>query len=328
MFEKRKIFGPLLISLTFIGLTFPAQAKVCGHVAALKGRVHKLLLKTKPQKVKRGSKVCEGETLRAGKDSYAKVVMPDKNVLTLKSESQLKISEYVFQPKKGKKKVIIDLIYGRVRSKVNQKYHGVQSFEVRTKSAVAGVRGTDFLTEFNAQSGEATVVTFEGLVEMGQLGPKGKITQRTMVRPGFTAKVKKNQPQKVKSRRLPASELKRFNQETRVEPTAKGAQLGKKNKAVFVKKDRLKALGQTLGKGHPKAPGSRKRQFGFKGQKSKLGQGPSGPSGDRFGSIRGPQRRPSSRIPQRLKSQPPVPPPGSGAAPPPPSGMSPPPPPP
>ena len=63
----------------------------------------------------------------------------------------------------SKKKILINLIYGKLRANVQKdsyKNTPDNQFRVKTKTAVAGVRGTQFLTSFNQQSGLSEVVTF------------------------------------------------------------------------------------------------------------------------------------------------------------------------
>jgi hypothetical protein len=67
---------------------------------------------------------------------------------------------------------MLTLMYGKLRAQVNKdnKYDGKDnSFNIRTKAAVAGVRGTDFVTTFypGEKSWLSEVYTFEGKVEFG-----------------------------------------------------------------------------------------------------------------------------------------------------------------
>jgi len=160
-----------------------AQA-VHGVLRVVKGDVQIKSAKTgQNAKARVGEKVFPKDTVITGKDARAKIVMVDNNEINVSPESQIEIQNYEYDPAAGKKDVLLNVIYGKVRSKVEQKYDGKTSkFQIKTPSAVAGVRGTDFLTGHVA--GVTNVVTFEGKVEFGPPG----VTPVT-VTPGMTASV-------------------------------------------------------------------------------------------------------------------------------------------
>lgn len=185
-----------LVCVLSLALPTDAWAKVHGVFRVVKGQVQ--VKSGKNGKIKRakiGQKVFPKDTIITGKDSRAKVIMVDKNVINISPDSQLEIENYEFEPEKGKKNVLLNVLYGKVRSKVNQKYDGEKAkFQVKTKSAVAGVRGTDFLAGFNRQTQQSQVVTFEGEVSFGQPGPGGTIKNPVAVKVGQMADVTGNSP--------------------------------------------------------------------------------------------------------------------------------------
>jgi len=85
----------------------------------------------------------------------------------------------------GKAGTTLDLARGEVRANVNRKYSGQsgETFEVKTKNAVAGVRGTVFVTRFDAKLGKSEIATIKGAVEVrNALG--GANMAAVMVKPG------------------------------------------------------------------------------------------------------------------------------------------------
>jgi hypothetical protein len=171
--------------------------------------------KLMPAKV--GMKVVQTDTIIAGKDARAKVVMTDKNVLNISPDSKIVIEKYVPDQAKGDKNVVLNVLYGKVRSTVNQKYDGEkEKFHVKTPSAVAGVRGTDFISSYNSQSKQAEFVTFEGKVEVGNLGAGGKIVDSVFVNPGqMTASVNGAPPDIPVE--VPKTELAKMQNETKAD---------------------------------------------------------------------------------------------------------------
>lgn len=160
-------------------------AKVYGVLRVVKGKVQIKDSKDKVKKARIGQKVYPKDTIITEKDSRAKIVMVDKNEINVSPESQVVIQNYEFDPKSGKKDVLLNVIYGKIRNKVKQKYNGdTAKFQVKTKSAVAGVRGTDFLTSFNPKNNATNVVTFTGQVAFGTPKPGGGIANAVNVNPG------------------------------------------------------------------------------------------------------------------------------------------------
>jgi hypothetical protein len=180
----------LLIGLILLALT-PSFALAKGHgvFRVVKGDVQVKSGKSgKTSKAKIGQKVFPKDTVIAGDKSRAKIIMVDKNVLNVSPNSKIEIEAYEFDPAKKKKNVLLNVIYGKVRSKVKQKYDGKgNKFQVKTKSAVAGVRGTDFVTGYNPSNNQSTVVTFEGKVEFGTPGAGGVIQNPVAVNAGQVA---------------------------------------------------------------------------------------------------------------------------------------------
>jgi hypothetical protein len=155
-------FGSLLV---LSALPLHAQ-NVNGTLRVVKGDVQIKSGKTgQTAKARLGTQVFPKDVIITGADSRAKIVMVDNNEINISPDSQLEIKHYEFDPNQGKKEVLLNVLYGKVRNKVEQHYDGKTSkFEVKTPAAVAGVRGTDFMTSYDRASGESQVVTFRGAV--------------------------------------------------------------------------------------------------------------------------------------------------------------------
>lgn len=184
---RRILLLPLVAAC--IGVLLPAIADampVHGVLRVVKGNVQVKSGKSgKITKARLGQKVFPKDTIITAKDSRAKVVMVDKNVINVSPASEVVFQDYEYDPDKNKKNVLLNVLYGKVRSKVNQKYDGkTTKFQVKTPSAVAGVRGTDFFASYSVSSKATEVVTFEGEVSFGLPGPNGEIRNPVAVRVG------------------------------------------------------------------------------------------------------------------------------------------------
>ena len=182
---KAIVLSSLFFTFTFSNKANAAES-VHGVLRVVKGDVQiKAAKDGSTSKARLGGKIFPKDTIITGKDARAKIVMTDNNEINVSPDSQLVLQSYVYEPEKGKKDVLLNVIYGKVRSKVEQKYDGQQSkFQVKTPSAVAGVRGTDFMTSFNNVNGTSQVVTFEGEVAFGKPGPNNSILGQVTVSPG------------------------------------------------------------------------------------------------------------------------------------------------
>jgi hypothetical protein len=212
-----------LLSLCFVGV---ANAQnVHGILKVVKGDVQIKSAKSGQNvKARIGEKVFPKDVIITGKDARAKVVMVDNNEINVSPESQVEIQHYEFNPNEGKKDVLLNVIYGKVRSKVEQKYDGkTTKFQIKTPSAVAGVRGTDFMMGYSQASHQSNVITFQGRVDFGMPGPGGTIMNPVSVTPGTQASASPGAaPSDPKP--VPKEELAKMDNDTKADtPKADGA---------------------------------------------------------------------------------------------------------
>lgn len=123
----------------------------------------------------KGLKIFENDRIATDEDSKIKVVFTQtKDELHINASSSVFIQKYL-HPNESEdnpeyKKTVIKLDLGRVRirtSKTAPKYdHERNTFEVKTKTAVAGVRGTDFVVSYDEHDKASVVQTLAGAVEM------------------------------------------------------------------------------------------------------------------------------------------------------------------
>ena len=190
-------FRAFALLLIFSSVALPSLSwaqTIHGVFRVVKGDIKVISKSGQETKAKIGQKVFPSDRIRAGVDSRAKIVMVDKNELNISPDSEIVIENYQFKPEENKKNVLINVLYGKVRTKVEQKYDGENKFQIKTPTAVAGVRGTDFITGFNRIERRTLIITFEGKVEFGQLGPGGAILNPVIVKVGETTSVVGNAP--------------------------------------------------------------------------------------------------------------------------------------
>lgn len=135
-----------------------------GVVLLSKGNVKLTSTSGVDQAVAVGMDVSEGDKLTTGPESSAKIVTLNRNVIVIGEKSEIVFEKYQHENEK-QKAVIIDVKAGSVRSSIKDKYDGKDEYyHMKTPSAVAGVRGTDFYVEYDVASKENVICTFEGKV--------------------------------------------------------------------------------------------------------------------------------------------------------------------
>ncbi len=210
------LLGTMLISTNLF-------AADCGRFSVVKGDVtYKEKDKGDFSKARINKKICQGDTVKTGSDSRTKIVMADQNEINLSPETEMTLEVYANKPETGEKKVLLNVLYGKMRSNVKQKYQddSESHYRVKTKSAVAGVRGTEFLASYDRASGKSEVVTFKGEVAVGEI-KGGQLVVQVTVKPGqFTsnrAGARMSEP-----KQLPARQLAQLNRETQLsDPTSR-----------------------------------------------------------------------------------------------------------
>jgi hypothetical protein len=213
------------LAFAFVVFTFgvffsTAQAQsLQGVFMVVKGDIKIQTPDGKSESAKVGKKVSSGDTIVSGADSRAKIVMADKNVINISPDSKITIEKYE-NDGKDKKNVELKVEYGKIRASVEQKYDGEKSkFNIKTPSAVAGVRGTDFLTGYSRANRTTSVITFSGTVAVGKPGPGGTIQNPVFVQQGQMTNAAANgsiEPPKA----VPKDELNKMNSETNAGPNS------------------------------------------------------------------------------------------------------------
>lgn len=149
-----------------------AQDAAAGHISRLAGGV---------VVVRHGAEMALGidgaidvaDTIRTSADGRAEITFTDGSILTVGPESEVEVS--FFAPEASESTALFDLISGIARLTVN-KATGWGRFEVRTTTAVASVRGTDYLVE--ALPEKSAVFVAEGRVAVSSRAGAGTIILR------------------------------------------------------------------------------------------------------------------------------------------------------
>lgn len=137
------------------------------------------------RQAKKGDDVQFWDVVQTSRRSSIKLRYPDGSVVVVGRDTK-----FTVQPKQqGTQYNQLD--WGQVRAQVtkedNPSPKAPPRFVIRTKTATMGVRGTDFVAGFDAQSGQASLHTIEGTVDMAADESKVMSWQGTPITAGHDA---------------------------------------------------------------------------------------------------------------------------------------------
>ena len=124
-----------------------------------------------------------GDALNTGSDGLASVGLDDAKIVTLQNDSR---AEFV----KNRKHLELKLTKGAVFFNVTQKLRDDETFEIKTSTMTAGIRGTSGMIYFDsADNGRESLVITDGVVEVSATNPDTGETKTEKVEAGQQVKV-------------------------------------------------------------------------------------------------------------------------------------------
>lgn len=120
-----------------------------------------------------GDELSEGAVISVEKAGLANIHFPDGSVARLDGGTKLVMENGNFDPKSGALSVTLNLVWGRVWSKIVGLATPESHWEVKTSTAVATVRGTAFGVEY-MEEGKSNIVGYENKVEVTMIDPDTK----------------------------------------------------------------------------------------------------------------------------------------------------------
>jgi hypothetical protein len=162
MSPKRLSYGLLLACLMLPAMSNAQAQNDAGRLVASAGRVEaKLPGASSWAPLVLMQPVPQGSTIRTLADSRARFLMSDSTILILGPGSELEISEYSFS--KDRVNSLLTLFSGKLLAAVAKLFNLEKSkYEIRTPTAVAGVRGTYFYLEVSDDDGRTAVQVIHG----------------------------------------------------------------------------------------------------------------------------------------------------------------------
>lgn len=163
-------------------LASAAAAQEVGTVASLNGSAQ-LGREGDWRAVAISSPVYMGDTIRTGQPGRVSIVFQDDSVLNVGDGSDVVVDEQVFDSESGSYQSTLRLLRGKLRALVSQYYETPGAgYEIETPTAVAGVRGTEFVVSFDEIRRQTDVVGVGGRVSVRVL--QGRAGEEVMVTAG------------------------------------------------------------------------------------------------------------------------------------------------
>ena len=142
----------------------PQRGPAIGEIKALNGEAWLKLPDGSKVAAAMGTIIYEHDSLQTEKTGKVNIEFKDGNLVQVQADTMVRIDQY--EMNEDKRKAVIELLKGQLRNQVKQKYNGhTSTYQVKTKTAVAGVRGTDFVISYNSgEKVETDIRTIEGRV--------------------------------------------------------------------------------------------------------------------------------------------------------------------
>lgn len=129
-----------------------------------------------------GQRLSVGDSIETGRDGAAEIMFDDGNVTRLDENSRITIELLSIEADSSRKSVL-GLAFGRVKNLVSKLEHKRSRFEIHTKSAVVGVRGTPqwAVGAFDGEKHKTEADLLGGEGEKGTIFVRGRDTAKTVV---------------------------------------------------------------------------------------------------------------------------------------------------
>lgn len=159
---KNLLVFTLVVLFSFIAFSSQNGKKVA-IVKVLRGKAEVLSPSGDKAKLKKGMWLNEGSIIKTSPRSFVRLSFIDKSSMNIGPKSELKIEKFS-KTEAG----VINVLTGKIRSQVTKDYLKMDKDKsklfVKSRNAVMGVRGTDFVFSTNKRTGATTTVLFEGSI--------------------------------------------------------------------------------------------------------------------------------------------------------------------
>jgi hypothetical protein len=202
-------FFTLIVFISILAVWSPVRAQEAeeaeepeniGWVTEVTGRATVLHpFKDKPEGVEQGSPVFLEDEINTSVGANITVQFDDGSVITLGSDTRLKISEWVYRKAGKENRSYFKLFKGRVRGLLKNLFGGFSEMKVETPTSIVGVKGSDLSVWIEDGETFAAVLEGEGFIRHIE---RGRFPGEVKIKAGHMVSVRKGRAVK-KSFRIP-----------------------------------------------------------------------------------------------------------------------------
>jgi len=127
-----------------------------------------------------GIPIAENDEIMTESDSFADILIDDGSLVRVAENTHISVSELAFNEETREVKTSIFLQVGKLLSNITAFLHKDSYYDVRTPTAVAGVRGTEFMVDAT-DALQTEVGVFDGRVSVGNLDKNGVLVPDSTV---------------------------------------------------------------------------------------------------------------------------------------------------
>ena len=156
-----------IILTTFAAQSFGKEQILIGSFTIVKGKVNILRAgEEKWIKAEVDMPVYPGDKVKTGAKSEAELILDDGSMLRIEEKTLIEIvdSKIEGEGEEAKKNFFLNLFSGKALNNLKKLAHKESRYNITTKTAVAGIRGTEFSVE--ADEDKTEVAVFEGEVDV------------------------------------------------------------------------------------------------------------------------------------------------------------------
>lgn len=213
---KNLILSTLVVLLSFMAFSSQKSKKVA-IVKLVRGNANMLSPVGEKAKLKKGMWLKEGTIIKTSSKSFVRLSFIDKSSMNIGPKSELKIEKFS-KSEAG----VINVLTGKIRSQVTKDYLQMDKDRsklfVKSRNAVMGVRGTDFLFSANKNTGATTTILFEGSIVFNKI-KKGDnirdlesiVSKGRMIKPGEVSVAMRSRNKPTVPAKMSSKQFKKLN---------------------------------------------------------------------------------------------------------------------
>ncbi|MBT5266897.1 MAG: hypothetical protein HOL85_18815 [Rhodospirillaceae bacterium] len=176
----------LVLTILTLGIETPTAVAKVGEAAAVVRDVYGRDLN---RRMRKGEALQFGQRVRVGQESAAKLHFEDDSLLSLGPGSEIKITEFIYNPNRSFTKSSMRLVRGLLRFASKS---GTRDLKIKTNHGTLAVRGTVF--DLMANSSNVEIAVHEGQVEFADRHGTHKVSAGEVLRADGTATETSDRP--------------------------------------------------------------------------------------------------------------------------------------